>query len=255
MTSYKRLLITGAAGSIGKTLCSAWRKNPYYKLTCCDIHKEDDKDDSIKIADVRDYARMKELCINKDVLVHLAYIPQMHLGKVENEKSDIAANITLFEAARESGVKRIIFASTNHVTGVNERSLPPILSKGNQYRPDSWYGAMKGMAEIAGRYLVDNSDMTFFSIRIGSFDGKNNAETMRTCSTLLTPRDCVQLFSRAIDYSGKERYLVTYGTSGNFTSHHIGYLDITEAINILGYKPQDNLMEKDGHRHLSQKSK
>ena len=97
--------------------------------------------------------------------------------------------------------------------------------------------------------------MTFFSIRIGSFDGKNNAETMRTCSTLLTPRDCVQLFSRAIDYSGKERYLVTYGTSGNFTSHHIGYLDITEAINILGYKPQDNLMEKDGHRHLSQKSK
>ena len=255
MTSYKRLLITGAAGSIGKTLCSAWEKNPYYKLTRCDIRNEGDNDDSIEIADVRDYARMRELCINKDVLVHLAYIPQIHLGKVKNEMSDISANIALFEAARESGVKRIIFASTNHVTGVNERSVPPKLSKGNEFRPDSWYGAMKGMAEIAGRYLVDHSDMTFFSIRIGTFDGKNNAETMRTCSTLLTPRDCVQLFSRAIDYRGSERYLVTYGTSGNFTSYHIGYLDITEAINILGYKPVDNLMEKDGPKHLSQKSK
>ena len=253
MKSPKRILVTGAAGSIGTTLCSAWGKNRNYILTRCDIRQRDDKKEPIEFADIRDYARMKELCLNQDILVHLAYVPQNFLGKEHCETSDIGANITLFEAARESGIQRIIFASTNHVTGVNERSFPAQLSTGDQFRPDSWYGAMKGMAEIAGRYLVDHSDMTFFSFRIGSFDGKNQAETMRTCSTLLTPRDCIQLFSRAIDYNGPERYLVTYGTSGNYSSHHMGYLDITGAINVLGYCPEDNLLEKDGHRHLSQK--
>ena len=239
----KRVLVTGAAGSIGKTVCSAWKKSSKYTLTCCDIRKNKDVSYPIEFADFRNYNRMKQLCLDQDVLLHLAYIPQTNLGKHEHEISDISANIALFEAARESGVQRIVFASTNHVTGVNERSVPVKLSTGDQFRPDSWYGAMKGMAEIAGRYLVDHSDMTFFSIRIGTFDGTNQADSIRTCSTLLSPRDCIQLFSCAIDYTGPEKYLITYGTSGNFSSHHIGYLDISEAISVLGYQPEDNMLK------------
>jgi len=240
----KRILVTGAAGSIGKTVCSAWKENSNYALTCCDIRMSKDVSYPIEFADFRDYNRMKKLCLDQDILLHLAYISQKHLGKEQCETSDISANIALFEAARESGIQRIIFASTNHVTGVNERSVPVKLSTGDQFRPDSWYGAMKGMAEIAGRYLVDHSDMTFFSIRIGTFNGKNQADSVRTCSTLLSPRDCIQLFSCAVDYTGPQKYLITYGTSGNFSSHQLGYLDISEAINVLGYRPEDNMLKK-----------
>ena len=104
MNSPKRLLVTGAAGSIGKTVCSAWEKNSNYTLTCCDILKNKDVSYPIEFADFGDYDRMRQLCLDQDVLLHLAYIPQKNLGKQEHETSDIAANIALFEAARESGV-------------------------------------------------------------------------------------------------------------------------------------------------------
>ena len=250
MNTQKRILVTGAAGSVGTTLHRAWEKRKDYELTCCDIRDSQNDNSSFKIADVRDYNQMKELCTEQDVLVHLAYVPQNHLGKQKDEISDINANILLFEAAREAGIQRIVFASTNHVTGMNEREMPARLSTGDQFRPDSWYGAMKGMAEIAGKYLTENYDMSFFSIRIGSYTGKDIADTLRTCSTLITPRDCIQLFTLAVDYSGSEKYLITYGTSGNYSSHHQSFLDITGAMEILGYQPQDNLLQKFGGQCL-----
>ena len=157
----------------------------------------------------------------------------------------------LFEAAREAGISTIVLASTNHVTGVNERRVPARLSTGDQFLPDGWYGAMKGMAEIAGRHLVENCAMRFISIRIGSFTGRDQADSLRTCSTLLTPRDCVQLFTLAVDYEGPERYLVTYGTSGNHGTHHPVFLDISAAVDVLGYQPQDNALRDFGADQLS----
>ncbi len=241
MPDKKRVLITGAAGNIGTTLWKAWEEHNTYDLTLCDLRLPTSNVSRAELADVRDYQRMTELCQNQDILVHLAYVPQKHLGKEEGEVSDIGATMLLFEAAREAGITKIVLASTNHVTGVNERQMPARLSTGDQFRPDSWYGAMKGMAEVAGRYLSGNCDMSFISIRIGSYSGRDTARSLRDCSTLLTPRDCVQLFTLAVDYAGPERYLITYGTSGNYGTHQLSFLDISVAVDVLGYKPQDNM--------------
>ena len=246
MPKVKRILLTGAAGSIGKTLFEAWEAQERYELTLCDLRLPDSQRSRSTVADVRDYQQMRALCQEQDVLVHLAYVPQKHLGKETGEITDIGASMLLFEAAREAGISKIVLASTNHVTGVNERRVPARLSTGDQFLPDGWYGAMKGMAEIAGRHLVENCAMRFISIRIGSFTGRDRADSLRTSSTLLTPRDCVQLFTLAVDYEGPERYLVTYGTSGNYSTHHPGFLDLSAAIDILGYQPQDNALRDSG---------
>ena len=251
MSTKKRMLLTGAAGNIGKTLYGAWEREGRYELTLCDLRQPESQTSRAEVADVRDYEQMQALCRDQDVLVHLAYVPQRHLGKEKGEVSDIGASMLLFEAAREAGIGRIILASTNHVTGVNERRVPARLSTGDQFIPDGWYGAMKGMAEIAGRHLVENCAMRFISIRIGSFTGRDTADSLRTCSTLLTPRDCVQLFTLAVDYEGPERYLVTYGTSGNYSTHHPGFLDLSAAIDVLGYRPQDNALRDFGADQLS----
>ena len=113
----------------------------------------------------------------------------------------------------------------------------------DRFNPESWYAAMKGMAEIGGRLMVNGGDMRFTAIRIGTYSGETEPDTLRACGYLLSPRDCVQLFGLAVDYEGPERFIVTYGTSGNSWGHHCGPLDIGPAVDILGYKPQDNMMQ------------
>ena len=173
----QRVLITGAAGTVGTALWKAWEEQGTYTLTLTDINPIADANSRVVIADIRDYAAMQALCREQDVLVHLAYIRQDSPVKVPGEVSDIDASMNLFEAAREGGIQKIVYASTNHVSGWNERlNSPPRFSTGDQFRPDGWYGAMKGMAEIAGRYLVDAHGMRFISIRIGSFNGTYEPE-------------------------------------------------------------------------------
>lgn len=251
----QRVLITGAAGTVGSALWNAWEKNDSYTLTLMDINPIQGSNSRVEMSDIRDYAAMKELCQDQDVLVHLAYVRQDNLGKEIGQVSDIGASMFLFEAARECGVKKIVYASTNHVSGWNERlSTPPRFSTGDQFRPDGWYGAMKGMAEIAGRYLVDAHDMRFISIRIGSFNGTYEPNGIRHCSTLLTPRDCVQLFGLAVDYDGPVKYLITYGRSANTDGHQQSFLDISGAVEILGYQPQDNLIKTHLHKYMNSES-
>lgn len=249
----QRVLMTGAAGTVGTALWKAWEEQGSYTLTLMDINPIAEASSRVVQADIRDYAAMQELCRDHDVLVHLAYIRQDSLGKVSGEVSDIGASMTLFEAAREGGIQKIVYASTNHVSGWNERlDSPPRFSTGDQFRPDGWYGAMKGMVEIAGRYLVDAHGLRFISIRIGSFNGTSEPSGIRHCSTLLTPRDCVQLFSLAVDYVGAVKYLITYGRSANTDGYQQSYLDISGAVEVLGYQPQDNLVKTHLHKFLSE---
>ena len=249
----QRVLMTGAAGTVGTALWEAWEEQDGYTLTLTDINPIAEATSRVVQADIRDYAAMRELCYDHDVLVHLAYIRQDSLEKDPSEVSDIGASMNLFEAAREGGIQKIVYASTNHASGWNERlGSPPRFSTGDQFRPDGWYGAMKGMAEIAGRYLVDAYDMRFISIRIGTFNGTYEPEGIRHCSTLLTPRDCVQLFGLAVDYDGPVKYLVTYGRSANSDGYQQSYLDISGAVEVLGYQPEDNLVKTHLQKFLSE---
>lgn len=251
----QRVLITGAAGTVGTTLWQAWEQKDTYKLTLMDIKPIQGSSSRVVASDIRNYAAMKELCQDQDVLVHLAYVRQDNLGIETGQVSDIGASMFLFEAARECGVQKIVYASTNHVSGWNEKlSTPPRFSTGDQFRPDGWYGAMKGMAEIAGRYLVDAHNMRFISIRIGSFNGTDEPNGIRHCSTLLTPRDCAQLFGLAVDYDGPVKYLITYGRSANSDGIQQSFLDISGAVEVLGYEPQDNLIKTHLHKFNNSES-
>ena len=239
-----RVVITGAAGNVGTTLWRAWEEEDKYELTLADVRPIERCRSKTDIGDVGDLAFMRKICQSQDVLVHLAFLRDESVGPDSGALTDIGLSLALFETARKSGIGRIVYGSTNKVTGCNpttgERSA---FQTPDQFNPSGWYGAMKGMAEIGGRLMVNSGEMRFIAIRIGTYSGQTEPETLRACGYLLSPRDCVQLFGLAVDYQGSEKFLVTYGISGNDYGFHHSPLDIGPAVDILGYKPQDNMMQ------------
>ena len=238
-----RVVMTGAAGNVGTTLWRAWEEEDRYDLTLADQRPIEEARSRTEIGDVRDLEFMRGICRNQDVLVHLAFLRDGD-GPDSGAPTDIGLALALWETARKSGIGRIVFASTNKVTSCNRKEGGlSALQTPDQFNPDSWYGAMKGMAEIGGRMMANAGAMRFVAIRIGTYSGATEPDSLRACAYLLSPRDCVQLFGLAVDYSGPEKFIVTYGTSGNSWGSHRGPLDISPAVEILGYQPEDNMMQ------------
>ena len=114
---FKRLLLTGAAGALGRML------RPRMKRYCellrvSDLAAMDPAGDGeeVVIAPLEDEAAMYALLEGVDAV--------LHFGGVSIEKpfstvlpANIVGAYNLYEAARRRGTKRIIFASSNHVTG------------------------------------------------------------------------------------------------------------------------------------------
>jgi hypothetical protein len=145
--------------------------------------------------------------------------------------ANVDGTFKVFEAARLAGVRKIVFASTNHVTGMYERAGQPVNPE-MVIRPDSLYGVSKAFGEALGRFYVDQYGLSVICLRIGSFQPM--PRNQRMLSTWLSPRDCAQLVWRAIE-SGVD-FDVFYGISGNSRR----YWDISNAQSLLGYAPEDD---------------
>lgn len=239
--SQTKVLVTGAAGRLGRCLWQAWESAGQYDLTLTDVRPIEGTQSRVEVGDLFDHDFVRRVCTDQDVLVALAFVPSEEGAFDETgARTDIAMNMQLFAACRRQGVGRIVYASSNHATGWNEETREmPFLSSPDEYNPTGLYGAMKGMAEIAGKALVNVVGMRFIGVRIGFFYGHGAADSLRACEALLAPEDAVQLFGLAVDYVGPERYLITYGTSETGGE---GNLDIAPAKRILGYRPKVDLV-------------
>jgi len=119
----KKVLITGAAGRIGRVL-QAGLKNS-----------------------------MVEVTNGVDAVVHMTGNPSMEATFEEVLGANIRGTYCIYETARQTGVKRIVFASTNHVTGIYEQE-GIYTTPGMPVRPDSYYGASKAYGEALERYYT-----------------------------------------------------------------------------------------------------
>ncbi len=226
----KHILITGAAGAIGKTLRAGLRGH-YPLLRLSDVRDLEpvESGEELNTADLRDYAAVKTATTAINCVVHLGGIP-----KEASWPSILEANIigtyNLFEAARECGVKRVIFASSNHAVGFHRASRSIGIDVAP--RPDSRYGVSKVYGEAMGRLYADKHGISVACLRIGSF--REQPEDARQLSTWISPRDMVHLVRCCID-APDYRYLVLYGVSNNTRSRWQN----PQAARI-GYAPEDN---------------
>lgn len=243
-TDKPRVLVTGAGGAVGTALRTVWEKEDRFDLTVTDRKPIEDGGSRVVTGDICDHDFIQQLVEGQDVLVDLVFLSPDNIGERPDGLTDIDLHMHLFELAVRAGVKKIVYASSNHASGWNETQDPQVKHLPEHIRPDGWYGAMKAMAEVAGRWLVNGHGIHFIAIRIGSFGaGMSEPDNLRACSYRLAPADAAQLFGLAVDYDGPERFLITYGASDNVYGEHEGLLDLTSAKGVLGYKPHHNMMQ------------
>lgn len=223
-----RVLLTGAGGSIGTRL-RAMLPAIYPDLRLSDIVMPPDlaPGETFVAADLADMAAVERAVEGVDAIVHLGGIScEAPWDKL------IPANIVgchnLFEAARIHGVKRIVFASSNHAVGFYPRlrridgNVPP--------RPDSRYGVSKAFGEALCALYADKHGIRVTCLRIGNFADLPADE--RRLAIWLHPQDMVQLVRIGLEHPDI-RFEVFYGMSANERA----WWDNSRAF-AFGYRPR-----------------
>ena len=225
-----RILITGAAGEIGGTLRAGLR-GAYELLRLTDVRPLDTArsgEETVE-ADLTDPASVKPLMAGIDCVLHFGGTPREAPWSAILD-NNIVGTYNVFEAARESGVKRVVFASSNHTIGYHR--VARRVGVEAQPRPDSRYGVSKVFGEALGRLYADKHGLSVACLRIGSF--RQEPGDFRQLATWISPRDTVQLVRRCID-APRFHFLVLYGVSANTRARW----DNPHAA-FVGYVPQDN---------------
>jgi uronate dehydrogenase len=162
-------------------------------------------------------------------VIHLAGVPREDAWE-PILRGNIVATYNLFEAARQNGVRRMIFASTNHVTGFYRADEE--VDTGMPVRPDSRYAVSKVFGEALGRLYADKHGMEVACLRIGSF--RYRPQTLRQLATWMSPRDFVELVRCCLE-APQYHFIVLYGVSANTRTR---WRD--EARKVVGFVPRDN---------------
>ncbi len=225
-----RVLMTGAAGGIGRSLRESLRGvYPVLRLSDRLPFAPAREAEEVDLTELADRSAVRRMVEGVDAIVHLGGVSAENTWE-RVLQSNILGIYNLFEAAREAGVKRIVFATSNHAVGFYPRSLtidhrvPP--------RPDSRYGLSKAFGEALGSLYSDKHGIGVFCIRIGNF-GERPIDKRRL-SIWVSPRDLTQLVRIGIEHP-EIRFEIVYGVSANRRS----WYDNQNAFR-LGYRPQDD---------------
>ena len=236
MPAPRTVLLTGAAGGLG-TLMRGLLPAHGYDLRLLDVRPVEGEPDAIT-ADLADKAALREAVRGTDAVLHLAGI-SLESSFEKILKANIEGTYNLYEAAREEGVRRIVFASSNHAVGFTPRpqgdaSVDPdlLIPVDTPRRPDTFYGLSKSFGEDLAQFYWDKHGLETVSVRIGSCFP--DPTSVRMLSLWMSPADGARLFHAALS-AEHVGHTVVYGSSANTRL----WWDLTSA-RALGYEPQDD---------------
>jgi uronate dehydrogenase len=226
---HQRLLLTGAAGGLGQVLRERLKAN-------CDVLRLSDRiglgaagvQEEIMLADLSDADAVSAAVQGVDAIVHLGGV------SVEGPFQPILmANIlgvyNLYEAARRHGVKRIVFASSNHVTGFYRQS--ETINATHPARPDGMYGVSKAFGEDLSRFYYDRYGIETACVRIGSSFAE--PRDRRMLASWLSFDDLHRLITACLT-TPVLGHSIIFGMSDNAVT----WWDNAQAQHV-GYVPQD----------------
>lgn len=230
LKTHQRILLTGAAGGLGTALRDRLKAN-------CDVLRLSDKNgfgdarpgEEMALADLADAASVNAAVAGCDAIVHLGGI------SVEAPfEAILQANILgvyhLYEAARQHGVQRVVFASSNHVTGFYRQG--ETITADHPPRPDSYYGVSKAFGEDLSRFYFDRYGIETACVRIGS--SFPEPRDRRMLATWLSHDDLHRLISACLS-TPVLGHSIVFGMSDNAVT----WWDNSRAKHI-GYVPQDS---------------
>jgi uronate dehydrogenase len=225
-----RLLLTGAAGGLGQVLRESLK--PFARvIRVSDVAAMPPAgpDEEVEPCDLADKAAVDQLV--------RGCVAVIHLGGVSTERpfeEILEANIKgvfhIYEGARRHGVKRVIFASSNHVIGFHKQG--EMLDADCPRRPDGYYGLSKSYGEDLSRFYFDRYGIETACLRIGS--SFPEPKDRRMLITWLSYRDLTELV-RCCLFAPRLGHTIVYGVSANRDK----WWDNSKAAH-LGFQPQDS---------------
>ena len=228
--AFHRLLLTGAAGGLGVELrrrlpahCRALRLSDVAPLGDAAPHEE------VVRCDLADAEAVLALLNGVDAVIHM--------GGVSTEQpweailpANIVGTYNLYEAARKQGVRRVLFASSNHVTGFYRQG--EVIPAGAPPKPDGLYGLSKAFGEDLAQLYFDRHGIETVSLRIGSsFAAPRDRRMLHTWMSFDDMERLVLASLTAKDVG----HSIICGVSANAEV----WWDNTPAAHI-GYVPQDS---------------
>jgi uronate dehydrogenase len=225
-----RILLTGAAGGLGQTLrprlqprCQLLRVSDVAAMAAAGEREE------VVVAELQDRAAVLRLCEGMDAIVHLGGVStEKHFDEIL--QANIAGVYNLYEGARKQGVKRVLFASSNHVTGFYRQD--EVVDPTMPVRPDGHYGISKAFGENLSRFYFDRYGIETACLRIGS--SFPEPKDRRMLATWLSYDDFERLVLACLT-APVVGHSIVYGMSDNATT----WWDNTPARH-LGFRPRDS---------------
>ncbi|MEU6972766.1 NAD(P)-dependent oxidoreductase [Kitasatospora aureofaciens] len=223
--------LTGAAGNIGSAVREALRSEArrLILLDRAPLRAEADNED-VRTVDLRDPAAVESALAGADQVLHLGGIPD-EAPLADLLDVNVLGTQHVLEAARRTGIARVVLASSNRVTGfypVGHLTTPQ-----DPVRPDGLYGVSKAAVEALGRLYADKFGLSVICLRIGSFEPAPTEP--RHLATWLSPRDAVGYVLAALTAPPIVRFATGYAVSANTRRFWA-----TPDPAVLDYAPVDN---------------
>ncbi len=239
----RRVLVTGAAGRIG----SYFAEHAHHKYELRLMVRETDEGveeirpfGEVVIGELGDLERLKTLCDGIDTVVHMAADPSPSATWDDLLEANIVGAYNTFVAAKSAGCRRVVYASSIHAVS----GYPPDVQvkTSEPVNPGDLYGVSKCFGEALARYMAEQEGLSAIAIRIGAFQPLEKARAEGSVSMLdafVSQRDLHQLLERCVDVENIQ-FAVLHGVSDN----RFKRLDISDARELVGYDPQDDLTEE-----------
>jgi uronate dehydrogenase len=234
-----RVLLTGAAGSIGSVVARGLVDRGHQVAGLDMVPEPEGFTGEWATADCSDPDAVEAVFValarsgGVDAVVHLAGMPD-ESSLTDELTSHVVTTGALLDAMVRHGVTRIAFASSNHAVGLTPRTGVPagLLGTGTRPRPDTFYGVAKVAAEALLSLYVDRHGLDAVAMRIGSF--LPQPESARALSTWLSHDDAVRMVEACLT-APDPGFAVIYGVSANTR----GWWDLDPG-RALGFHPVDD---------------
>ncbi len=247
----RNILVTGSSGLIGSILLKKFKG---YNLFGIDI--KENNYENFELADISDQLNLQNIMKknNIDTVVHLAGNASVSADWDSLSKNNFNGTLNVFNACKESGANKIIFASSNHAVGLFENDSPykeiingeyekisknyNLIQPDCEVRPDSLYGVSKAYGENLGRFYFEEFGIEVACLRIGSViesDDPSIKNSNRFFSTWCSHNDIAGLIEGCIN-SNKIGFDIFYGVSDNKWK----IWDISNMYEKLSFFPESN---------------
>ena len=238
----KKVLILGATGRIGPSLMEEYFKNyrKDYSVILGYHSKKPEYDLEARKVDLSNIESLKKAMKGIDVVVNLAANSNSEAKFSEIVEPNLIGAYNVFQAALDSKVKRVIFASSVH--SIKGYPMGKEVKHDDVPKPINFYGASKVFGE-ALCHVFSQKGLSCLAIRIGAYVSNDKKE--KICFTrdkldyVISQTDFAQLLSKCILAPEKIKYGILSGISNNKRK----YMDLKFTEELVGYEPKDDAFE------------